>query len=77
MTLTLDKTAHQVVNPHLTDDQIEGVSSQLSAILHGDMGHWTQLDDFPESLSASDDQPRSETADPQPPEQAAPPGDSE
>lgn len=74
MTLTLDKTAHQVVNPHLTDDQIEGVSSQLSAILHGDMGHWTQFDDFPESISAPDDHPQSETADPQPPEQAAPPG---
>ncbi len=74
MTLTLDKTTHQVVNPHLTDDQIEGVSSQLSAILHGDMGHWTQLDDFPESLSAPDDQPRPDTADPQPPEQSTPPG---
>ena len=74
MTLTLDKTAHQVVNPHLTDDQIEGVSSQLSAILHGDMGHWTQLDDFPESLSAPDDRPRPATSDPQPPDQPAPPG---
>ena len=77
MTLTTDKTAHQVVNPHLTDDQIEGVSSQLSAILHGDMGHWTQLDDFPESDSPSDDQPQPGTADPKPSEQSAPPDTSE
>ena len=74
MTLTLDKTTHQVVNPHLTDDQIEGVSSQLSAILHGDMGHWTQLDDCPESLSVPDDQPRPDISDPPPPEQSSPPG---
>lgn len=77
MTLSIDKTAHQVVNPHLTDDQIEGVSSQLSAILHGDMGHWTQLDDFPESVSPSDDQPQPETGDPEPSKQSAPPDISE
>jgi len=35
-----DRSEHRVVNPRLTDEQIEGVSSQLSAILHGDMGEW-------------------------------------
>jgi hypothetical protein len=34
------QTEHKVINPRLTDDQIEGVSRQLSAILHGDMGEW-------------------------------------
>lgn len=35
-----EQTEHKVTNPRLTDDQIEGVSQQLSAILHGDMGEW-------------------------------------
>jgi hypothetical protein len=43
MTLTTDKSAHRVVNPSLTDEQIEGVSGQLSAILHGDMGTWAEV----------------------------------
>ena len=33
-------TRHEVINPHLTDDQIEGVSRELSAILHSDMSEW-------------------------------------
>jgi hypothetical protein len=41
-----EQSRHRVVNPRLTDDQIEGVSKQLSAILHGDMGDWAlQSDD--------------------------------
>jgi len=40
MSLVKDHSRHGVLNPHLTDSQIEGVSSQLSAILHGDMGVW-------------------------------------
>ena len=40
MTLVRDHSAHRVENPRLTDDQIEGVSRQLSAILHEDMGEW-------------------------------------
>ncbi len=35
-----DHTEHRVVNPRLTDDQIEGVSGELSAILHGDTAQW-------------------------------------
>ena len=45
MTLTTDRSEHRVVNPRLTDEQIEGVSSQLSAILHGDMGEWATVGD--------------------------------
>jgi len=40
MTLMPDRSEHRVVNPRLTDDQIEAVSGQLGAILHGDMGEW-------------------------------------
>ena len=45
MLLTTDRSTHGVVNPRLTDEQIEGVSSQLSAILHGDMGEWATVND--------------------------------
>lgn len=45
MTLTRDQSTHRVVNPHLTDVEIEGVSKQLSAILHGDMGVWATVSD--------------------------------
>jgi hypothetical protein len=34
--LTRDQSRHAVVNPGLSDDQIEGVSRELTAILHGD-----------------------------------------
>jgi len=43
MVLLTDRSEHRVVNPRLTDEQIEGVSSQLSAILHGDMGEWATV----------------------------------
>jgi len=42
MTLMSDRTQHSVVNPRLTEEQIEGVSGQLGAILHGDAGKWTE-----------------------------------
>jgi len=45
MVLMTDRSEHRVVNPRLTDEQIEGVSSQLSAILHGDMGEWATVGD--------------------------------
>lgn len=50
MTLPADGSLHQVVNPRLTDGEIEGVSQQLSAILHGDMGEWGN-----QGLDPSDD----------------------
>jgi hypothetical protein len=40
MRLTQDQTVHQVLNPQLTDEQVEGLSRQLGAILHGDMGEF-------------------------------------
>ena len=40
MTLTRDQSQQIVVNPNLTDDQIEGVSKQLTGVLHGDMGEF-------------------------------------
>jgi len=43
MTLVKDHSDHRVVNPNLSDDQIEDVSKQLSAILHGDMGEWSEI----------------------------------
>lgn len=43
MVLATAHTEHQVTNPHLTDEQIAGVSSQLSSILHGDMGEWATV----------------------------------
>ena len=55
MLLTYDKSMHRVVNPHLTDDQIEDVSQQLSAILHSDMGHWADRDDEPPGNSDEED----------------------
>ncbi len=45
MVLATDRSEHRVVNPRLTDEQIEGVSSQLTAILHGDMGEWSTIQD--------------------------------
>lgn len=60
MTLMRDHTRHSVVNPRLSDNEIQSVSAQLSAILHGDMGPWAQelaVDD------ESDDQPAERKAD--------------
>lgn len=54
MTMMPDRSAHTVVNPQLTDDQIEGVSSQLSAILHGDMGEWSQPQDHETNPSSQE-----------------------
>ncbi len=49
MVVPADHSEHEVVNPQLTDEQIEGVSGQLSAILHGDMGEWAVMDDAADS----------------------------
>ena len=37
MRLTREKSLHRVLNPQLTDGEIEGVSQQLGAILRGDL----------------------------------------
>jgi hypothetical protein len=54
MTTPRDQTVHPVVNPRLTDDQIEGVSRELSAILHGDTAQWVEeLDKASEDAAES------------------------
>ena len=47
MTLTADQSRHRVLNPELSDDEVGQVSAQLSAILHGDMGEFS--DDLPDA----------------------------
>jgi len=42
MTAVRDQSKHRVTNPHLTDDQTDGVSRELSAILHGDTAQWLE-----------------------------------
>ena len=44
MTVVHDQSLHEVVNPHLTDEQIETVSRELGSILHSDMGEWADAD---------------------------------
>lgn len=41
MTLLRDQSVHKVANPQLSDDQIAGVSEQLTAILHSDVGDFS------------------------------------
>ena len=42
MRLMRDQSLHQVMNPQLTDGQIEDVSRQIGAILHGDAGTFAE-----------------------------------
>jgi hypothetical protein len=58
MTIARDQTSHRVINPQLTDEQIEGVSRQLSAILHSDMGEWATMLDEPATAPADSEQPQ-------------------
>ncbi|UCE60202.1 MAG: hypothetical protein JSU63_00340 [Phycisphaerales bacterium] len=60
MTLTRDHSTHRVVNPRLTDEQIEGVSKQLSAILHEDMGEWALGDSDTEATDVDTSRPDDE-----------------
>jgi hypothetical protein len=57
MILPADQSEHAIINPRLTDDQVEGVSGQLTAILHGDMGPWAQVADAVDVDSDEDDAP--------------------
>lgn len=61
MTLPREEAVHRVVNPHLTDEQIEGVSGQLSAILHGDMGVWAVVEEEGDPTSSGEDSTRDDT----------------
>ena len=44
MLLVRDQSKHEVLNPKMTDEQIEKVSRELGAILHGDAGAFARLD---------------------------------
>lgn len=44
MRLAKERSLHAVINPKLQDDEIERVSGQLGAILHGDMGDFDDAD---------------------------------
>lgn len=56
MTRLRDGSTHDVVNPKLTDERIEAVSRQVTAILHGDMSeHLAALDEHaPNTAPAGD-----------------------
>lgn len=57
MLLTRDHSRHRVVNPRLTEEQIESVSGQLGTILHADMGEWSgegETDDQPDNEGQAD-----------------------
>jgi hypothetical protein len=45
MRLVREQNLHKVLNPRLNDRQIEQVSRELGAILHGDMGEFDNLSD--------------------------------
>lgn len=44
MQLAQDQSIHEVLNPRMTDEQIEAVSRELGAILHGDSAAFAKLD---------------------------------
>lgn len=52
MRLAKEQSTHKVLNPQLNDAQIEEVSRELGAILHGDMG---DFDEALEDARAADD----------------------
>lgn len=66
MTLMSNKSSHVVVNPNLTDEQIDGVSQQLTAILHSDMGEWSEepVGDGSEGGTAASESIESDVAEP-------------
>ncbi len=44
MQLVAAQSTHEVLNPRMSDEQIEKVSRELGAILHGDAGAFEKLD---------------------------------
>ena len=61
MVLVHDQTKHRVYNPRLSDEQIEEVSRQLSAILHDDMGEWAVDESESEPTAERTDRPDDDT----------------
>lgn len=68
MTLTRDHSTHRVINPQLTDDQIAGVSQQLTAILHGDTV--IELEEAEQAQADQEQAEHGEAAKPEPTPQA-------
>jgi hypothetical protein len=62
MTLVSDHSIHEVINPRLTDDQIEDVSRQLGTILHSDMGDWGDDNESDREAAPVHDEGHNETS---------------
>jgi hypothetical protein len=63
MRLMKNKSSHQVTNPRISDDRIDQVSQELGAILHGDVGSFTEITDAVDEVDApSDSAPEEESA---------------
>jgi hypothetical protein len=56
MKLAKERSIHAVLNPRLQDDEIQRVSSQLGAILHGDMGEFEDEDTAPEPTETAENE---------------------
>jgi hypothetical protein len=54
MTLIRDKSEHRLVNPELSDDQIDAVSRQLGAILQGDYARENGMNEVSDSTDRPD-----------------------
>lgn len=52
MTLSKNRGVHDVLNPRLTDDEIEQVSRELGSILHADAGQFVDDTDLHDSQPA-------------------------
>ena len=52
MRLTRDQSTHDVLNPQMTDAQIEAVGRELGAILHGDFQAFAKLNAEPSGSDA-------------------------
>jgi len=54
MRMVKDQSMHHVVNPQLSEDEIQRVSRELGTILHGDMGEFDDALDGDVSVSERD-----------------------
>lgn len=60
MRLVRDQSVHQVRNPRMSDEQVEAVSRELGAILHGDYQAFAEIDDAGPREAAGSLQPPAE-----------------
>jgi hypothetical protein len=66
--LLADQSVQQVLNPHLSEQQIERLSAQLTAILSGDVAAIAQLEEDAPSPISDNVEPAGESADASAPE---------